>query len=200
MDITDTIAPKSDQLNSDDLMAGPRTFTVAGVSRGDADQPVNVELVEFGKGRPYKPCKSMRRVLVNAWGKDASQYAGRRLTLYRDPAVKWGGQDVGGIRISHMSHIEKPLTLALTETRGKRKPYVVKPLEDVDPGDAPASAEAVRELRAALDRAEIAAEERPTFLAQRIGREIGNLKELTAFEVAGVLDFLRDGEPADGES
>ncbi|NKU61704.1 hypothetical protein GS891_00190 [Rhodococcus hoagii] len=49
------------------------------------------------------------------------------MTLYRDPAVRFGGQDVGGIRVSHLSHIDKRLTLALTVTRGRRAPYVVEP-------------------------------------------------------------------------
>jgi len=43
--------------------------------------------------------------------------------------VKWGGLEVGGIRISHMSHIDKPVTIALTATRGNKKPVTVKPLE-----------------------------------------------------------------------
>ena len=36
--------------------------------------------------------------------------------------------EVGGIRISHLSHIEKALTVALTATRGKRKNFTVQPL------------------------------------------------------------------------
>ncbi|MEC4833257.1 PD-(D/E)XK nuclease-like domain-containing protein [Mycobacteroides chelonae] len=68
MDISETIVPKSDQLNAEDLLVGPKTVTIKGVSRGDADQPVKVALVEFGDGRPFKPCKSMRRVMVAAWG------------------------------------------------------------------------------------------------------------------------------------
>lgn len=130
IDITETLAPKSDQLNADDLMAGPRTVTITAVSRGDADQPVNVTTAEFGDGRPFKPCKSMRRVMVAAWGPDASIYVGRRMTLYRDEKVRFGGQDVGGIRISHLSHIDKRLSIALTVTRGKRAPFVVVPLPD----------------------------------------------------------------------
>lgn len=131
MDITETLAPKSDQLNADDLIGGSRTVTITGVSRGDGEQPVNIATAEFGDGRPFKPCKSMRRVMVAAWGPDASLYVGRRMTLYRDDKVKFGGQDVGGIRISHLSHIDKRLTLALTATRGKRAPYAVEPLPDV---------------------------------------------------------------------
>ncbi|NKW17050.1 hypothetical protein GTA26_05375 [Rhodococcus hoagii] len=127
MDLTESIAPKSDQLNAEDLLSGPRTVQVEKVTKGSAEQPVNIHLVEF-PGRPFRPSKTVRRILVAAWGPDASAYVGRRMTLYRDPAVRFGGQDVGGIRVSHLSHIEKRLTLALTVTRGKRAPYVVDPL------------------------------------------------------------------------
>lgn len=127
MDISNTIEPRSDQLNADDLMAGPRTFTIERVAMGDPEQPVHVHLVET-PGRPYKPSKSMRRVLVAAWGKDADLYAGRSLTLYRDPSVKFGKDAVGGIKISHLSDLDKTLTVALTVTRGKRAPHTVEPL------------------------------------------------------------------------
>jgi hypothetical protein len=138
MDISTTIAPKSDQLNADDLIGSPRTVTITGVTRGDADQPVNITTAEFGDSRPFKPCKSMRRVMVTAWGPDASTYIGRRLTLYREPAVRFGGQEVGGIRISHMSHIDKKVVVALTVTRGKRAPFTVEPLPNETPQVTPA--------------------------------------------------------------
>jgi len=132
MDLTETIAPKSDQINAEDLLTGPRTFTIEQVSAGSPEQPVNVHLVEL-PGRPYRPSKSMRRVMVSAWGADASAYAGRRLTLYRDPEVTFGRDKVGGIKISHLSHIDKKLTLALTTTRGKRAPFTVEPLRETAP-------------------------------------------------------------------
>ena len=127
MDLTESIAPKSDQVNADDLMAGPVTVTVKEVTAGTPEQPVDVHLVEF-PGRAYRPSKSMRRVLVSAWGKEAAAYAGRRLTLYRNPEITFGRDKVGGIEISEMSHLDKPLTVALTATRGKRKNFTVKPL------------------------------------------------------------------------
>ena len=136
MDISDTIIPRSDQLNFDDVAVTPITATVTEVKRGNAEQPVEIHLAET-PGRPFKPSKSMRRVLVAAWGKDAQQYVGRRLTLFGDPHVKWAGQEVGGIRISHLSHLSQPLRVALTVTRGKREPYLVQPLPDA-PTDAPA--------------------------------------------------------------
>lgn len=131
MDLTETIAPKSDQLNADDLMASTVTVTVERVSKGSAEQPVDVHLTEF-PGRPFRPSKSMRRVMVAAWGKEADAYVGRRMTLYRDPEITFGRDKVGGIRISHMTDLPdaKPMRLALTVTRGKRASYVVEPLAE----------------------------------------------------------------------
>lgn len=127
-DLSRAIAPKSDQLNADDLIAGPRTITVSKVTvQAGTEQPVAIHF-EGDNGKPWKPCKSMCRVLVNAWGADGANYAGRSITLYRDPAVKWGGMAVGGIRISHLSHIARQIVMALTETRGARKPFTVNPL------------------------------------------------------------------------
>lgn len=132
MDIADTIIPRSDQINSDDLIvSGPVTVTITAVSAGDSDQPVNIELAEY-PGRAFRPCKTVRRILVAAWGKDSANYIGRRMTLFCDPDVKWGGQTVGGIRIKAMSHLDHKLTLSLTTTRGKRTPFNVEPLAEFD--------------------------------------------------------------------
>lgn len=127
-DLSQTIAPKSDQLNADDLIGGPRTIRVTGVSKmREPDQPIAINFEGDG-GKPYKPGKSMRRVLVRVWGNDGMAYVGRRMTLYRDDAVQFGGVAVGGIRISHMSDIASAVTMALTVTRANRKPFTVKPL------------------------------------------------------------------------
>lgn len=127
-DMTKAIVPKSDQLNSDDLIAGPITIKIADVTiRGGQEQPVSIHYERDG-GKPYKPCKSMSRVLVATWGPDAKQYIGRSVTLYRDASVKWAGLEVGGIRISHMSDIDSAMTMALTATKGSRKPFTVKPI------------------------------------------------------------------------
>lgn len=129
IDLTPTITPKSDQLNADDLISGPITIKVAGVKTyEDAGRIKAAISYEGDNGKPYKPCVSMVRVLVAAWGKDGKDYIGRSMTLYRDNDVVFGGIKVGGIRISHLSHIEGPLTLALTVTRASRKPYTVQPL------------------------------------------------------------------------
>lgn len=132
-DMSSVIIPKSDQTNADDLLAGPITIKITGVTiRAGTEQPISVHY-EGDNGKPYKACKSMCRVLVTAWGADSKKYAGRSMTLYRDPSVKWGGMEVGGIRISHMSDIDSAITLALTMTRANKKPFTVKPLAQSAP-------------------------------------------------------------------
>lgn len=147
MDLSSTIIPKSDQINAEDLLTGPVTVTVESVSRGGAEQPVDIHLVEY-PGRAYRPSKTMRRVLVKAWGKESDNYSGRRMTLYRDPDVKFGGQKVGGIKISHLSHIDRGFSMALTETKGKRTPHTVDVLADTarpspQPSEPPADVEMI---------------------------------------------------------
>ena len=128
IDIGDTILAKSDQVNAVDL-AVPVTVTVEGVDVVGGDQPVNIHLREF-PGKAYRPSKSMRRVLVKLWGPRSADYAGRRLTIYNDPTVTWAGKAVGGIRISHASHIDKPVTMSLALAKGKLAPFTVQPLPD----------------------------------------------------------------------
>jgi len=128
IDLTATIKPKSDQLNADDLIAGPKTITVTGVKLVAEDQPVAISF-HGDDGKPYKPCKSMRRVLVKAWGADGSKYVGRSLTLYLDESVKFGGAAVGGIRIAELSDSSCPGVMALTATRGTKRAFTVKPMD-----------------------------------------------------------------------
>lgn len=146
VNLGDTIVPKSDQLNADDLLVGPITVTVTGVRRGDKEQPVSIDIA--GQ-RPYKPCKSMRRVLITAWGDDGRSWIGRSMTLYCDPNVMFGGVKVGGIRISHLSHIEGVLNLNLTATRGKKTPFVVRALETTP--SAPSGTEAPADWMARME-------------------------------------------------
>lgn len=128
MDISKTVEPRSDQLNFDDVAAHDLTITVTEVKRGGPEQPVELHNAEY-PGRPYKPGKSMRRVLIAAWGTEAAEYVGKQITLYGDPSIKFGKEAVGGIRIRALSHIPEPLTVPLTVTRGKRAPFTVQPIK-----------------------------------------------------------------------
>ena len=153
MDITDMLAPTSDQLDAVDLLGGKRVFTVASVAKNNAEQPLNVHLAEFP--RVWRPGKSMRRVLAACWGTDASQWAGRRVELYCDPNVIFGKEKVGGTRISRLSHIDSTKRIPLLVTHGKSAMYVVEPLPDATPArnwraeaDALSDTDALRALHA----------------------------------------------------
>jgi hypothetical protein len=130
-DISPTLAAKVDQLVADDLtprgsIGGPITVRVESVTmKASDDQPMTIKLV----GRlPFRPCKTMRRLLAEAWGKDATKWKGREMTIYTDPEIAFGGQKIGGIRISHLSDIPGPLVVNLTSTKGQKRPWKVLPI------------------------------------------------------------------------
>lgn len=128
-DLSKTIEAKSTQMNADDLLAGPKTIKITKVSANpsSSEQPIAINY-EGDNGKPFYPCKTTRRLLVTLWSADGSSYVGRSLTLYRDPDVTWGGVRVGGLRISHASHIDKAITVALTASKNNKKPVTVQPL------------------------------------------------------------------------
>ncbi len=131
-DISKTLEAKSDQMNACDL-AEPITVKVVKVTVTDpkGEQPVHVFMEgEQHKGKPYKPCKLMRRLLARLWGADASVWIGRSMTLYCDPTVKWAGEEVGGLRISHLSHIQGEQEVVLLAGRGKFQKFTIQPLAD----------------------------------------------------------------------
>jgi hypothetical protein len=127
VDMSHFVEAKSDQLNADDLIGAPRTITVRRVAGSDGEQPVSI-FYEGDNNKPFKPCKTMRRILLAIWGKYASDYVGRSMTLYRDDKVTFGGLDVGGIRISHMSHIDKETVVVVMKTKGKKAGIKILPL------------------------------------------------------------------------
>lgn len=135
MDITDALAPNSDQLDAIELVE-PRTFTIAAGSRlamRDGKTVAEVALEDFP--RVWRPSKGMLDVLARCWGSDAKQWVGRRLTLYNDPDVMFGKDRVGGVRVSHLSHIDGVQTVNIRASgRGRApKPWKVEPLSDVTP-------------------------------------------------------------------
>lgn len=153
MNLREATLARSDQLNADDLVSGPRTFTVAEVRRGDADQPVAIVLEEFPPNRPFKPSKTVIRALSYAWGEETDDWPERpRMTLYRDEKVKWAGQEIGGIRVSHLSHIPERIKIALAESKGKKTLHIIDPLPDEAPTEPVVTADTLAELTATFER------------------------------------------------
>jgi hypothetical protein len=151
VNVRQTIVIKTDRLNADDLIGGAtRTITVAGAKIvSDPAQPFAISFQGDG-GKPYYPCLSMRKLLMDCWGEETDGWIGHSMTLVRDDKVKYGKDEVGGLRITHMTHIPKDTTLALTVTRGIKKPYTVKVLRVV-PGVAVSAEEARTMLETAAN-------------------------------------------------
>lgn len=146
VDMAAFVEAKSDQLNADDLIGAPRTIRVRKVTGNDGDQPVSI-FYEGDDNKPFRPCKTMRRVLLAIWGRYTKDYIGRSMTLYRDDGVTFGGLQVGGIRISHMSHMEKETLVVVLKSKGKKAGIKVMPLV-MDRQQSPDFSGQLAELRA----------------------------------------------------
>jgi hypothetical protein len=196
MDMTKLIEPRSDQMNAEDLLSGPRTFTITDVREGSAEQRVKVFLAEFPQNRPWLPNVTMCRLMVLGWGPESDEWHGKRVTLYRDPDVRFGRDQPGGIRISHMSGIRKALTANLTVTKGKRGPYRVEPLSD-DAARVPGPMDQlVWAMNAARLTDKVARLDYCRSIIQREG--IVSATDLTADEVAKVIAALAGHQPVQG--
>lgn len=130
LDITETTAAKADQINAVDLDEAGSVFTIAAVSRGDASagQPVWIHMHET-PGRPWKPCKTMRRLLRDCWGKRTGDWQGRAVYLYTDPAVTFGRDKTGGVRVRALSDMKAPKDLTYMVRRGQYQAFRVDVLK-----------------------------------------------------------------------
>lgn len=124
-DVSFALEAKSDQLNAVDIMGAEPVIRIREVKVSKGEQPVSIYF-DGDNNRPWKPSKGMLRILAGAWGRDSSAWVGRHAKLYFEPSVRYGGQEVGGIRIRSLSDIDaRGLTFALTINRQKREPYLV---------------------------------------------------------------------------
>ena len=110
--------------------------------RKEAQYDIAIE----GDDRYWRPPATILKLLKLAYGDEAADWEGKRARLYGDPDVKMKGVKVGGIRVSHLSHITEPLTASLTVARGQTATFRVDPLPDAPPVD-PNTAR-IAELRA----------------------------------------------------
>lgn len=129
-----TIEKKTDQLNYEDFLGGvTRIVTIAGVKAGTKEQQYDIAIE--GDQRVWRPAVTVLKLMVEAWGDDATTWVGRRAMLYGDPGIMFGRDKVGGIRVSHLSHIDGPVSAMLTATRGKRALHTVTPLPELTDAD-----------------------------------------------------------------
>ena len=129
IDLGPLTAAKVDRVTGDGLIAGPRTITITSVEAEVFEGKQIASLGFAGDDRmPYKPCKTMLRLIAAVWGPRTSQWVGKSMTLYRDPKVTFGADTPGGVRISHMSDMGGDAQIILTLKKGKKGVVSVKPL------------------------------------------------------------------------
>ena len=132
MDISQLIAPDSDEMVAADLIGSPpQVFTIVEVTetvREKGKRVANIRLEGFP--RPWRPGKGMSRVMADNWGRETQGWIGRQVELYGDPDVYFGSEKTGGVRISRLSGIDKPKTTRTNPRSGKNSTWTVKPLPD----------------------------------------------------------------------
>lgn len=125
------IRKNTDQLNYEDFLGGvTRIVTIAKVEKGRKEAQYDIAIE--GDDRYWRPPATVLKLLKLAYGDEAADWIGKSARLYGDPDVKMKGVKVGGIRVSHLSHIDKPLHAPLTVTRGQTAVFTVDPLPRVD--------------------------------------------------------------------
>lgn len=125
IDVARAMQAKSDQLNAEDLLGGPRTIRIT----GGVEKEGRIRLsFEGDNGRPWVLSKTALRVLAACWGMDPGKWVGLSCTVYNDESVVYGGKEVGGIRVSHVEGIAATRSLNLTVRRGQKKEHVIQPL------------------------------------------------------------------------
>lgn len=122
-----TAEPRSDQINYEDFVGGPKIYTIGGVRVGTAEQKYDIQLQ--GEERVWRPPLTVLRTLIACWGDDATVWQGRQAELYGDPSIRFGKEAVGGIRIKALSHLDEPKTVTVTVARGKRQKITIQPLQ-----------------------------------------------------------------------
>ena len=143
-----SIVANSEQLNADELLTGPITVTIEKVSKGNREQPIHIGLAGY-KDKSFRPCKTVRRILITLWTDDATKWIGQRLTIFTDPDVVYGGVRVGGLRVSHATGIDKPKTFMLTKTRGKKSEITIHPITGLAAEQRKFVAEATKKFESA---------------------------------------------------
>jgi len=160
-DLIKAMLAKSDQLNAVDLIAGPITVKIVAARKGSKEQPIVLE-IEGWEGKPWKPCKTMLRIMAEVWKQETDvkmhpeRWVGQSVTLYRDPDVRYGGDSVGGVRISHLTGINEPRSFRVAVTRGRTMEKIIYPIEVVSPEDQEYIDEAIQEFAEASTAEDLA--------------------------------------------
>jgi hypothetical protein len=127
--LTRALAPKSDQLNADDLITCNKIITITKVKVDLNSEQKTIVFYDGDNGKPWKPSLGMGRVLSIVMGGDPDVWTGQHVELYRDATVSFGkDKGCGGIRICAMSAIKTKTVMLITSSKGKKTSITIMPL------------------------------------------------------------------------
>lgn len=130
------LAPKSDQLNADDLIAANKIIVISGVNINLGSEQKIIINYYGDNGKPWKPSKGMGRVLTELLGGDPDKWVGETVELFRNKEIRFGKEKCGGIQIAGMSAVRNVTTLLITTAKGKKSSITINPIAAL--GNAPA--------------------------------------------------------------
>lgn len=196
-DVTDArefMVIKSDQMNYEDFISGPQAFIITKLGRKmDKGEPRLMVYLSGREKTPWIPSKGMVKCLSNisGWGPNLKDWIGRSITLFGEPTVMFGGKELGGIRVSHISHIEEQYVTKISERRGVRTDYLIKPMRELsaDPYPQAKFDQALPTIKSKLASREITLQQ---VIAQC--QKTGQLsaEQLKALEEAAPVDIPQD--------
>jgi hypothetical protein len=125
------LAPKSDQLNADDLIATNKTIVISGVNINLGSEQKIIINYHGDNGKPWKPSKGMGRVLTEILGGDPDQWTGQTVELFRNKEIRFGKEKCGGIQICGMSAVHNVTTLLITTSKGKKSSITINPISSL---------------------------------------------------------------------
>lgn len=132
MNIREFVKIKSDRLNYEDFIMGPKDFTIVRLAKKiDQGKPRLLIFFDGYESTPYWPSLGMVKCLSSpdGWGEaEFPQWIGRRMRLFGEPTVVFAGKEMGGIQISAISHIKGEYTTKITLRRGLRIDFTIEPL------------------------------------------------------------------------
>lgn len=141
MNIREFVKIKSDRLNYEDFIMGPKDFTIVRLAKKiDQGTPKLLIFFEGFESTPYWPSKGMIKCLssMDGWGNaEFPQWIGRRMRLFGEPTVVYAGKEMGGIQISHISDIKSEYTTKITLRRGLRIDFTIEPMASTVKSPAP---------------------------------------------------------------
>lgn len=127
-----------DYMNADTLLAGDLTLTIDSVSLEEVEDKdkklTKNKLVIYWQehgAKPWIPCKTSAKSLSVVWGDSLRAWKGRKVTLFRDPTVKFGSKTTGGIRVRGMPDLPSPVSFEFAaNTKTRPKTFTLIPTSD----------------------------------------------------------------------